>query len=376
MYIEQAQLGNLNKNINKNKVLVVYGPRRCGKTTLLQKYLESVGRKYLFISGEDIIAREQLGSQSPEKLKGFLGDSSLLVIDEAQKIPGIGVNLKLIIDHIPGVHIIATGSSSFDLAQNIGEPLTGRKITLKLFPLAQMEIIRNENSVQTAANLESRLIYGSYPEVVTSGDDKEKALYLRELVNSYLLKDILELDGIKHSDKIVRILQLLCFQIGREASLTEIGTQLGMSKNTVERYLDLLEKSFIIFRLGGFSRNLRKEISKSSRFYFYDVGIRNALINNFNQLSIRDDVGMLWENYVIAERMKKQEYEQILSNNYFWRTYDKKEIDFVEEREGRLFGYEIKWGKGDVKAPRDWAQGYKNSEFECINRENYLKFIS
>jgi len=342
----------------------------------LQKYLESVGRKYLFISGEDIIAREQLGSQSPEKLKGFLGDSRLLVIDEAQKIPGIGVNLKLIIDHIPGVHIIATGSSSFDLAQNIGEPLTGRKITLKLFPLAQMEIIRNENSVQTAANLESRLIYGSYPEVVTSGDDKEKALYLRELVNSYLLKDILELDGIKHSDKIVRILQLLCFQIGREASLTEIGTQLGMSKNTVERYLDLLEKSFIIFRLGGFSRNLRKEISKSSRFYFYDVGIRNALINNFNQLSIRDDVGMLWENYVIAERMKKQEYEQILSNNYFWRTYDKKEIDFVEEREGRLFGYEIKWGKGDVKAPRDWAQGYKNSEFECINRENYLKFIS
>ncbi|HQH81129.1 MAG TPA: ATP-binding protein [bacterium] len=376
MYIKQAQLGSLDKNINKNKVLIVYGPRRCGKTTLLQKYLESVSCKYLFISGEDIIAREQLKTQSPEKLKGFLGDSSLLVIDEAQKIPEIGANLKLIIDHIPGVHIIATGSSSFDLAQNIGEPLTGRKITLKLFPLAQMEIMRNENSVQTAANLESRLIYGSYPEVVTSDDDKERVLYLRELVNSYLLKDILELDGIKHSAKIVRILQLLCFQIGREASLTEIGTQLGMSKNTVERYLDLLEKAFVIFRLGGFSRNLRKEICKSSRFYFYDVGIRNALINNFNPLSIRDDVGMLWENYIIAERMKKQEYEQIFSNNYFWRTYDKKEIDFVEERGGRLFGYEIKWGSGDVKVPKDWAQGYKNSEFECINRENYLKFIS
>ena len=246
-----------------------------------------------------------------------------------------------------------------------------------MFPLAQLEIGQTEASFQVQSHLEERLIYGSYPEVVISDDNSQKERYLKEIVGSYLYKDVLELDGLRHSDKIVRLLQLLAFQIGSEVSFNELGTQLGMSKNTVERYADLLEKAFVIFRLPGFSRNLRKEISKSSRYYFYDTGIRNALISNFNPLELRDDVGGLWENYVVMERIKKQEYLQILSNNYFWRTYDQKEIDWVEEREGKLYGYEIKWETKKIRnPPKDWIEGYQNAQFQVIHRDNYLKFIT
>ena len=231
------------------------------------------------------------------------------------------------------------------------------------------------DAIETDARLEERLIYGSYPEVVTTNDREQKILYLKEIVNSYLYKDILELDGIRNSDKIVKLLQLLVFQIGKEISHTELGRQLSMSKNTVDRYLDLLEKSFVVFKLRGFSRNLRKEISKNPRYYFYDTGIRNALINNFNLLSMRDDIGMLWENYIIVERLKKQEYQKIPANNYFWRTYDRKEIDFVEESEGKLCGYEIKWSDKRHKPPRQWLETYKDSEYHVITKANYLEFI-
>jgi len=376
MYIPQKQLKNLRKSLVKNKVVVIYGPRRCGKTTLLQKFLEGAKKKRLFVSGEDITVQEYLGSQSIDKLKSFVGRNKLLIIDEAQKIKGIGINLKLIVDHIQGIEVIATGSSAFDLARHIGEPLTGRKITLRMFPLAQLEIMELESRHETAANLENRLIYGSYPEIIIMNDNKEREKYLKEIMNSYLYKDILELDGLKHSDKIVKLLQLLAFQIGQEVSLAELGTQLGISKNTVERYLDLLEKAFVIYSLPGFSRNLRKEITKNHRYYFYDVGIRNALINNFNSLSLRNDVGMLWENYVISERMKKQAYLAKTANNYFWRTYDQKEIDFVEERQGKLYGYEIKWQSKKAKIPKDWQRAYKNSKYKLINKDNYLEFIT
>lgn len=376
MYIPQKQLEILRKVIAPNKVVIIYGPRRCGKTTLIEKYLENIKKKFLFVSGEDITIQGYLSSGSIEKLKDFVGNNELLVIDEAQKIKDIGQNLKLIIDHIKGLEVIATGSSSFDLARHVGEPLTGRKYTLKMYPLAQMELAKIENLAQTEANLEKRLIYGSYPEVVLLNDDRERQRYLKEIVGSYLCKDILELDGIRHSDKIVRLLQLLAFQICGEVSFAEIGTQLGMSKNTVERYLDLLEKAFVIYRLTGFSRNLRKEISKNPRYYFYDVGIRNALINNFNPIEMRNDEGLLWENYIISERMKKQEYSGISSNNYFWRTYDRKEVDLVEEREGKIFGYEIKWGGKKGKPPKIWLDTYENAVYEVINRENYLKFIT
>jgi hypothetical protein len=276
---------------------------------------------------------------------------------------------------VPNIKVIATGSSSFELAKDVGEPLTGRKFVLKLFPLAQMEISQIEKRHETQSNLEARLLFGSYPEVVTTRNNQQREEYLREIISSYLFKDILALEGIRYSNKLVRMLQLLAFQIGKQVSLTELGRQLGMSKNTVERYLDLLEKVFVIFRLSGFSRNLRKEITKNHRFFFCDVGIRNAIIGNFNPLEIRNDVGQLWENYVITERLKRQEYLREAANSYFWRTYDKKEIDLVEERQGNLFGYEIKWAKARVKAPKDWQKTYKSAGFEIINKENYLQYI-
>jgi predicted AAA+ superfamily ATPase len=279
------------------------------------------------------------------------------------------------VDHIPGIRIIATGSSSFDLARSMGEPLTGRKFTLKLFPLAQMEIAQIETRHQTDAHLESRLIYGSYPEVVLTQDNRMREQYLKELVSSYLYKDILELEGVRNASKISRLLQLIAFQIGKEVSYTEIGTSLGMSKNTVERYLDLLEKAFVLQRLPGFSRNLRNEITKNSRYCFLDNGIRNALISNFNSLELRNDVGELWENYLIMERLKRQEYLGEIANTYFWRTYTRKELDLVEERGGRLYGYEMKWGKEKTKAPKEWTSAYPESSYMLVNRENYLGFI-
>ena len=375
MYIPQKQIENLQKLIIPGKVMVIYGPRRVGKTTLLKKYLEKENNSVLFVNGDDIIVRQYLESQSIQTLRDFIGDHRLLVVDEAQYVDKIGLNLKLIVDHISGIKVIVTGSSSFDLARDVGEPLTGRKYVLKLFPLSQMEISKIEKRHETTASLDSRLIYGSYPEVVLMGDNRRREDYLRELVQSYLFKDILALEGIRYANKLVRLLQLLAFQIGKQVSFTELGKQLSMSKNTVERYLDLLEKVFVIYKLSGFSRNLRKEITKNQRYFFYDNGVRNALIGNFNPLAVRNDLSELWENYIITERMKRQEYLRSVTNSYFWRTYDKKEIDLVEEREGSLFGYEVKWKKEHVKIPQDWTAGYPDAAFEVIHRENYLEFI-
>lgn len=375
MYIAQKQLENLKTVLKPGKVVVIYGARRTGKTTLLREFLKNEAQPHLLVSGEDLTVQSFLASRSLEKLQAFIGSTRLLVVDEAQKIPEIGVNLKLIVDHTPDIRIIATGSSSFDLARSIGEPLTGRKNTLIQYPLAQLEIGATEQHHQTVARLGSRLVYGSYPEVVLLADNRERELYLRELVSSYLYKDILELEGIRQSAKIGRLLQLLAFQIGKEVSCTELGTALGMSKNTVERYLDLLEKAFVLQRLGGFGRNLRNEITKSSRYYFLDTGVRNALINNFNELELRNDTGELWENYLIMERLKCQEYRREPANNYFWRTYTQKELDLVEERSGRLTGYEMKWGKAKPRPPKAWTTGYPDADWQVINRENYLQFI-
>lgn len=376
IYIPQKHIENLRELITPGKVVVIYGARRVGKTTLLKKYLEGEDvAKVLFVNGDDIVVRQYLESQSINKLQDFVGNHSILVVDEAQHIEKIGLNLKIIVDHMPHLKIIATGSSSFDLAKDVGEPLTGRKFVLTLFPLAQMEISKIEKRHETEANLESRLIYGSYPEIVTIRNNARREEYLREIISSYLFKDILELEGIRHSNKLVRLLQLLAFQIGSEVSITELGKQLGMSKNTVDRYLDLLEKVFVIYRHMGFSRNLRKEVTKNYRFYFFDNGIRNALIGNFNPLAIRNDIGELWENYLITERFKKQEYLRQATNTYFWRTYDRKEIDLVEEKKGKLSGYEIKWKNIPVKIPKDWQANYTGAGFEVIHRENYLEFI-
>lgn len=375
MYIPQKQIENLKQLITPGKVVVVYGARRVGKTTLVNKFLESVNENVLFVNGDDIVVRQYLESQSINKLQDFVGDHSLLVIDEAQYIEKIGLNLKIIVDHIPNTKVIATGSSSFDLAKDVGEPLTGRKFVLKLLPLAQMEISHIEKSHETRANLESRIIYGSYPEVVIMRDNSRREEYLREIISSYLFKDILSLEGIRYPNKLVRLLQLLAFQIGKDVSVTEVGKQVGMNKNTIERYLDLLEKVFVIYRLSGFSRNLHKEITKNQRYFFYDNGIRNAVIGNFNPVGLRNDLGELWENYIITERLKRQEYLRQTTNSYFWRTYDKAEIDLIEERKGKLFGYEVKWKDARVKVPNDWRANYPDAGFEVIHRENYLKFI-
>jgi hypothetical protein len=374
MYIPQLPLGHLKKLAKPGKVIVIYGPRRVGKTTLLEKYLETQS-DYLFMTGEDLLFQRSFPSQSIAQLKAFIGKKTLLVIDEAQYIPDIGLNLKLIVDHIPHVKVIVTGSSTFDLAKQIGEPLTGRKSVIQMFPISQMELNQIENTVQTQAHLESRLIYGSYPEVITSASDDDRKRYLHDLASSYLFKDILAFEGIQKSKKLIDLLILLAFQIGNEVSHEELAKSLQLSRATVEKYLDLLEKVFIIFNIRGFSRNLRKEVTKTSHYFFYDNGIRNALINNFNPLAQRDDVGKLWENYLVIERLKKQQYQELWSRNFFWRTYDQKEIDWVEEREGKLFGYEFKWG-ASVKAPDLWLKTYPEASFECINRDNYLPFIT
>lgn len=377
IYIPQAQSARLNQLCKPGKVVVVYGPRRVGKTTLIKHYARQQHEDVLLVTGEDITVREYLESQSVEKLQAFVGRKRILIVDEAQYVRKIGLNLKLLVDHVEGLRIIATGSSSFDLAQQTGEPLTGRKYTLLLLPLAQLELQEVESAHQSRAQLEWRLIYGSYPEVVLMETNEERELYLKELISSYLFKDILQLEGVRHADKLLRLLQLLAFQVSREVYAAELGSQLGMSKNTVDRYLDLLEKAFVIYSRRGFSRNLRKEIAKSRHYYFYDNGIRNGLINNFNPLSLRDDAGMLWENYVMVERLKCNLYNGRDAKSYFWRTYDQQEIDLVEEFDGRLHAAEMKWSaKSKTAPPTGWRRAYPDSEFRVVHRDNYLDFIN
>ena len=376
-YIPQAQLTRLSRLVAPGKVVVVYGPRRVGKTTLVRRYVQQYEPDALVVTGEDITVREYLESQSLAKLKSFVGGRRTLIVDEAQHVRQIGLNLKLLVDHVEGLRVIATGSSSFDLAQQTGEPLTGRKYTLLLLPLAQLEIGSIEAAHETKARLDARLIYGSYPEVVLMESNEARQTYLKELVASYLFKDILQLEGIRHPDKLMRLLQLVAFQVGREVAVTELGGQLGMNKVTVERYLDLLEKTYVVYGRRGFSRHLRKEITKSRRYYFYDNGIRNALISNFSPLSLRDDAGALWENYVLVERLKHNLYTGRLAESYFWRTYDRQEIDLIEAWGGHLHAAEVKWSPRSASGPpRGWRQAYPGSSFRVVHQENYLDFIT
>ena len=376
-YFKRAVFDNFNKKVLPNKVLILLGARRVGKTELIKNYLKTVPvETYLQLNGEDINDANLLQERSVANYKRLLANIDLLVIDEAQTIPEIGLILKLIVDSIEGIKIIATGSSVFDLNNTLGEPLVGRKNTMYLFPLAQMEFSTQENYKQTTENLEERLLFGGYPELVHYEDWEEKKEYLYEIINSYLLKDILVFEGIKQADKIYNLLRLIAYQVGKEVSLQELGNQLQMSKNTVDTYLDLLSKVFIVFKVEGFSRNLRKEIVKSSRWYFYDNGIRNGLINNFNRLENRTDVGDLWENYLAVERIKKQNYQKIATNNYFWRTYDQQELDWLEDQGNELAGFEFKWNENKKsKIPTAFGKAYPDATFEVINKQNYLDFI-
>jgi predicted AAA+ superfamily ATPase len=377
-YLKRTILQEFKKKVIPNKVLILLGARRVGKTELIKNYLTDIpANSYLKLNGEDINDANLLKDRSVNNYKRLLSGIDLLVIDEAQNIAEIGLILKLIVDTIEGIKIIATGSSMFDLNNKLGEPLVGRKNTLYLYPLAQIEFSENENYKQTIENLEERLLFGGYPELLQYESWEEKKEYLFEIINSYLLKDILVFEGIKHADKIYDLLRLIAYQIGKEVSIQELANQLQLSKNTVASYLDLLSKVFILFKVEGFSRNLRKEIVKSNRWYFYDNGIRNGIINNFNTLDLRNDVGDLWENYLAYERIKKQHYQKIKTSNYFWRTYDQQELDWLEEIGDNLEGFEFKWNENKKsKIPAAFAKGYPDAVFNLINKANYLDFIT
>lgn len=358
------------------KIIVVYGPRRVGKTTLMRRVQSQLNEPNLWLEGENLSVREKLSSQRLESLLELIGQNRLIFIDEAQQVEKIGINLKILTDQVPGIKIMVSGSSSFELSKQVGEPLVGRKWQYYLYPLSQLELGTNQTPLESNQLLEERLIFGGYPEAIYAPDRKTKVAVLESIMNGVLFKDVFAMEGIKKPQKIVALARLLALQIGRQVSLSELSNVLDINLATVERYLDLLEKTFIIHRVYGFSRNLRKEITKTCRYYFWDNGIRNALINNFNLLNIRDDLGMVWENYLFAERQKKCHYQHLFGNSYFWRTHDRQEIDLVEERDGILYGYEFKWSDKKSNAPKIWQQTYPKAKFEVVNRSNYLNFIT
>ncbi len=377
MKIKRFLSSQIETLLQPGKVMVLYGSRQVGKTTLVKDLIATLPLRSKFINADELAYRNVLASQSSQQLGELLGNAELLVLDEAQRVPEIGLNLKILVDSFPQARIIATGSASFDLANKISEPLTGRKLTFTLFPVSYPELQGTFGIIETRSQLERWLVWGGYPAIITADDPTVRERLLGELVGSYLYRDILELEGVRRADKIVDLLRLLAFQIGHEVSISELATSLGLNFQTVEKYLDLLEKVFVIFKVNGFSRNLRKEIRKNSRYYFYDNGVRNSLIQNFNSLALRNDIGQLWENFLVMERRKANQLAGRAVNTYFWRTYDQKEIDCIEEHGGKLYGYEFKWQSSDIRRAvrQEFLDTYPNSELTTISQENFEEFL-
>ena len=367
----------ITERMQPQKVMLVFGARRVGKTILMRQIVDSFAGKSLVMNGEDADTHALLERMSVSNYRHLFEGVDLLAIDEAQHIPEIGAKLKLIVDELPNIRVIASGSSSFNLVNQTGEPLVGRSSRFLLTPFSSQELAAFETPVDTYRKLEERLIYGSYPDVAMFDTYAQKREYLQDIVDAYLLKDILTVDGIKNSQKMFDLLRLIAFQVGSTCSYDELGKQLSMSRNTVERYLDLLQKVFVIYRLGGFSRNLRKEVAKASKWYFYDNGIRNAVIRNFLPLDIRTetDRGALWENYIISERLKRTYNNRLDTQFYFWRTYDNQEIDLIEETDGNISAYEMKAGSKHAKAPLGFQKAYPAAVFNVVNRDNYLDYL-
>ena len=357
------------------KAILLFGARQVGKTTLVERILAQLPYRSLSINADEQRFINVLSSRDLRQLRDLTGGYELLFVDEAQRIPEIGINLKLMTDHLPDLRIIATGSSSLHLASRTREALTGRAWTHVLYPIAYCELAHHFNGFELADMLPDRLIYGSYPELFSLEGGVTKREYLRNLVTSYLYKDILEISNIRYSGKLRDLLKLLAFQIGQEVSLNELGRQLGISKDTVASYIDLLEQSFVLFRLSGFSRNLRKEVSKRDKIYFWDVGVRNMVIENLNPLGERNDVGQLWENLMVVERRKWLTYRSTLGSVYFWRTHTGAEIDLVQESDGRLYGFEYKWRKRHVRPPQSFLDAYPDATFDVITPENFLPHV-
>ena len=374
-FIARTLQAKIEERLAPGKAVLIYGARRVGKTILLKEIFNKIEGKKMLLIGEDMDVQNMLQNRSVHHYRQLFEGMNLLAIDEAQSIPEIGSVIKLIIDEIPHIQVIATGSSSFDLLNKNGEPLVGRASQFLLTPFSIREIAQKQNGMELRQNLENRIVYGSYPEVVGMTSNTMKEEYLRDIVNAYLLKDILAIDGLRNTAKMNRLLQLVAFQIGSEVSYEELGKQLGMHRETVEKYLDLLSKVFVVYKLGAFSRNMRKEVSKAGKWYFYDNGIRNAIIGDFKDANSRMDMGKLWENFFITEKLKDNQNHLLHCQFHFWRTYDQQEIDLIEEKNEVINAYEMKWGKKLPKAPAGFMKTYTGADFNVVNPDNYLEFL-
>lgn len=364
----------IENKLYQKKAIVVVGPRQVGKTTLLNLIAERSGKKILFLNCDEPDVRKKLDLPTSTQLKAFIGNAELILIDEAQRVKDIGITLKLLIDNFPEKQVVVTGSSALELSNSSNEPLTGRKFEYKMFPFSFQELVNTNGLLLETRLLEHRMIYGLYPDVVNNqGNERE---ILTNIVSSYLYKDIFEFQDIRKPGIIEKLLQALALQIGSEVSFNELSNLLGIDTATVQRYINLLEKSYILFHLRSFSRNVRNELKKSTKIYFYDNGVRNALISNYNPLAIRNDLGELWENFLISERYKRNNYSSNYANFYFWRTTQQQEIDYIEERDGQLNCYEFKWNANKKAAlSTTFSSNYPNTSFRIINSENFMDFI-
>ena len=372
-YYPRAIQSAIEAALFKGKAIVLYGARQVGKTTLVKEILRRYPQDSLYLNCDEPDIRDSLTERTSTALRALLGHSRLVVLDEAQRVRDIGLTLKLLVDNLPEIQVIATGSSSFDLSNRITEPLTGRKVEFHLFPLSVGELLACESPLEVQRLLEHRLRYGLYPGVVASDNP---AAAVREIASSYLYRDVLQYQAVRNADMLRRLLQALALQVGNEVSYNELATLLGIDKVTVQRYLALLEQAYIIFHLPPFSRNLRVELGKLRKVYFYDLGIRNALINNLNPLELRADVGALWEDFFISERLKFNHNRQRTANAYFWRTYSRAELDYLEEEGGRLTAFECKWDTDRWHVPASFTEAYPDAEIHLANRRNFLQFIA
>ena len=371
--IERAIKKSIQSKMNDGKAIILMGARQVGKTTFL-KQLFREDLSTLWLNGDEPDIRALFENITSSRLKAIIGEKKILIIDEAQRIENIGLKLKLITDQIPNVKLFATGSSSFDLANKVNEPLTGRKWEYRMFPLSFGEMVEQHGLLEEKRLIPHRLVFGYYPEVVTHSENERELL--KQLSDSYLYKDILILEQIKKPDKLLKLLQALALQVGSQVSYNEVGQICGMDPKTVEKYIILLEQAYIIFRLGSFSRNLRNELKNSRKIYFYDNGIRNAIIANFSQIESRTDIGALWENFIISERIKKNAYNNNWCDSWFWRTLQQKEIDYIEEQDGNISAFEFKWKKNaKVKQPAPFLSAYPLSSFKVITPDNMEDFL-
>lgn len=372
--IPRISAGKIRDAAKSKKIVILLGARQVGKTTLLKSMFDLAS--LLWLNGDELDVQNLFETLSAERFRAYLGAKKIVVIDEAQRIPNIGLRLKILADSLPDIQIFATGSSSFNLANNVNEPLTGRKRELNLFPLSFAELVNHSDLLTEKRMLPHRLVFGSYPEVVTSqGNEIE---ILKELSQSYLYKDILTFEKIRRSDKLVKLLQALAWQIGSQVSYNELAQTCSMDAKTVEHYITILEQAFIVFRLGTFGRNLRNELKNSRKVYFYDNGIRNAIIANFSPVENRSDAGALWENYLISERIKKISFDGIFANSWFWRTKEQQEVDYIEESDGQIYAYEFKWSDASAKKtriPLTFSRAYPDAIFSVISPWNVEDFL-